>query len=199
MFIQGIFYLFAFLLLSSAAMVITVRNPVYAALFLVLSFFSMAAIWLLLLAEFLAIIIVLVYVGAVMVLFLFIVMLLDIDFSVLRAGFTRYLWPGLLVAVLMSVATWIMLNHRPVLPEHALAAKDSPGGNTLALGQALFTEHLYAFEVAGAILLVAIVAAISLTLREGGKRNKSIPPHVQIQAKKSERLRVLDMPASDKS
>lgn len=197
MLIQGLFYLSSVFLLACAALVITVRNPVHAALFLILCFFSMAVIWLLLLAEFLAILLVLVYVGAVMVLFLFIVMLLDIDFAVLRAGFAGYLWPSLLVATIMAVLMGAILGRAPELSLSGAAMKDMDDtANTLALGKALFTEHLYAFEIAGALLLVAIVAAITLTARGKKGGNKSPDVNVQLQARKSDRLRVVSLSSS---
>lgn len=195
MFAQFVFYVFSVLLLFSASMVIMVRNPVYAALFLVLSFFSMAAIWLLLLAEFLAIVLILVYVGAVMVLFLFVVMLLDINLAVLREGFANYLWIGLLVAALMALIMRAVVGLEHMLPPFATpVAEAMRESNTLALGEALFTDYLYQFEIAGAILLVAIIAAIALTVGVGRKRNKSIDAAVQVQTRKADRLRVVDMP-----
>ncbi|MCG8325951.1 MAG: NADH-quinone oxidoreductase subunit J, partial [Thiotrichales bacterium] len=166
MFELVIFYIFAAILIVSALMVITVRNPVHAALSLVVAFFSSAAIWLLLEAEFLAITLVLVYVGAVMVLFLFVVMMLDINIAQLREGFARYLPLGLLVAVIMVVIMGGIvgpgfMNH---VNEHPVYY--GPGfSNTALLGQELYTNYLYPFEIAGAILLVAIIAAISLTMR----------------------------------
>ena len=190
-----IFYLSSVFLLACAAMVITVRNPVHAALFLILAFFSMAVIWLLLLAEFLAIILVLVYVGAVMVLFLFIVMLLDIDFAVLRAGFSGYLWPSVLMAVLMAVLMGSILGRVPELAVKGVVMEEVD--NTLVLGKALFTEHLYAFEIAGALLLVAIVAAITLTARSEKKHNKSPDISLQLRARKADRLRIVSLSSTE--
>lgn len=198
MLVQGLFYLSSVFLLACASLVITVRNPVHAALFLILCFFSMAVIWLLLLAEFLAIILVLVYVGAVMVLFLFIVMLLDIDFAVLRAGFAGYLWPSLLVATIMAVLMGAILGRAPApFVPGAVLEKLGAADNTLVLGKALFTEHLYAFEIAGALLLVAIVAAITLTARGRKKGNRSPDAHVQLRAEKADRLRVVSLSPTD--
>ena len=190
---QIIFYFFAALLVLSALMVITVRNPVHAALFLVLSFFSSAAIWLLLEAEFLAIALVLVYVGAVMVLFLFVVMMLDINLAPLREGFARYLPVGLVMAALMIVAMGIMVGsdyfHVPQTVSMQHAADYS---NTRELGRVLYTAFLYPFEVAGAILLVAIVAAISLTMRKP-RDVKTPKPEMQIDAKRENRVRIVKM------
>ena len=197
MFAQMVFYLFSGMLLLSAAMTVTVRNPVYAALFLVLSFFSMAAIWLLLLAEFLAIVLVLVYVGAVMVLFLFVVMLLDINITVLREGFARYLPVGLCVAVLMAVvmvSPWWLDGGAGGATSLAASPQAPDVSNTALLGQTLFTVYLYQFEIAGALLLVAIIAAISLCLQIG-RPNKAVDPRDQVEVSKQDRLRVVSMPA----
>lgn len=193
MFEQIVFYSFSGLLILSALMVITVRNPVHAALFLVLSFFCSAAIWLLLQAEFLAIALVLVYVGAVMVLFLFVVMMLDINTARLRAGFIRYLPAGIIVAVLMMIAMGLMLTAENVsILEKPRAVLADGVSNTSVLGQLMFTEFLYPFEIAGAILLVAIIAAITLTMRKG-KDHKSQKPEQQVSVKRSERVRLVSM------
>ena len=193
MFEQIIFYSFAALLVLSAVMVISVRNPVHAALFLVLAFFSSAAIWLLLEAEFLAIALVLVYVGAVMVLFLFVVMMLDINLAPLREGFARYLPVGLVVAGLMAVAMGMVVGsgyfHIPQTGSMHHAADYS---NTRELGRVMYTSFLYPFEVAGAILLVAIVAAISLTMRER-KDTRTPKPEAQVEARRGERVRLVKM------
>lgn len=195
MFEQFIFYFFATLLLLSAIMVITVRNPVHAALFLVVSFFSSAAIWMLMEAEFLAIALVLVYVGAVMVLFLFVIMMLDINLAPLREGFARFLPMGILIAALMAVAVTTVVGSHAV-DIHHLSPVAHPQGysNTLQLGKALFSGFLYPFEVAGAILLLAIVAAISLTMR-AGKNIKTPKPEVQVRAKRQDRVRLVKMEA----
>lgn len=187
-----IFYLFAALLTLSAALVITVRNPVHAALFLVLSFFCSAAIWLLLQAEFLAIALVLVYVGAVMVLFLFVVMMLDIHVAKLREGFARFLPAGLLVAGVMLAAIWLMLGSHLALPEQGAAADQAmtAGDNTRQLGKALFSEYIYPFELAGAILLVAIIAAISLSRRDS-RAPRTPGPERQISADPRSRVRLV--------
>ncbi|MGI9229983.1 MAG: NADH-quinone oxidoreductase subunit J [Gammaproteobacteria bacterium] len=197
---QVIFYVFATLLVFSAGLVITVRNPVHAALFLVLSFFCCAAIWLLLQAEFLAIALILVYVGAVMVLFLFVVMMLDINLAPLREGFARFLPVGLLFAVLMLLAMGLIVGSDDILSgiQYGPGLKEEPAvGNTHALGRLLFTEYLYPFEIAGAVLLVAIVAAISLTMRQS-RHPRTPKPERQVQVKSKDRVRLVDMPSEDK-
>ncbi|QEP43461.1 NADH-quinone oxidoreductase subunit J [Ectothiorhodospiraceae bacterium BW-2] len=164
---QLVFYFFAGVLLVAALMVVTVKNPVRAALFLVLGFFASAALWLLLEAEFLAITLILVYVGAVMVLFLFVVMMLDINLAILREGFARYLPLGVAVAVVMAVMMVMVVGGEPFGLEHA-AAPERQGAefsNTRLLGSVLYTDYLFAFELAAVVLLVAIIAAIALTLR----------------------------------
>lgn len=186
-----IFYLFASLLVGAASLMITVRNPVHAALFLVLAFFCSAAIWLLLQAEFLAIALVLVYVGAVMVLFLFVVMMLDIRITKLREGFARFLPVGLLVAGVMLAAIWFILNTQLALPEQpsATARLAAAGDNTRLLGKALFSSYLYPFELAGAVLLVAIIAAISLSHR--APRTPRTPrPEQQVNVEAASRVRL---------
>ncbi len=196
---QGIFYFLAAQLVFAAAMVITVRNPVKAALFLVLAFVSAAGLWLLLQAEFLAIVLVLVYVGAVMVLFLFVVMMLDINLARLREGFGEYLPIGGLVAVLLVAEMTIILSSDrfgPVqMPDPgSLSASHS---NTRELGRLLYTAYAYPFEIAAAILLVAIVAAIALTLRRR-KDTKYQNPAQQININPHERVRVIKMPSEKK-
>ena len=193
---QSIFYLFAGLLIFAATMVIVVRNPVHAALFLILSFFTSAGIWLLLGAEFLAIALVLVYVGAVMVLFLFVIMMLDINLAPLREGFARFLPVGVLVAVLMMAAMGVMVGggyFRTGAPA-VLAPQVQEQGNTAALGQMLYTNYLYPFEIAGVILLVAIIAAIALTMRKP-RSTKTQRPGEQVLARKEDRLRIIKMEA----
>ena len=192
-----VFYLFAALLVGAASMVIFVRNPVYAALYLVLAFFSSAAIWMLLEAEFLAIGLVLVYVGAVMVLFLFVVMMLDINLSPLKEGFTRYLPVGLLIAVALAVELVVIIWYRANVGTDTFPVPaPNPEGysNTEALGELLFTEYLWPFEIAAMILLVASVAAIALTLRQApqGKRQD---PSRQVQVRREERVRMVKMTA----
>ena len=190
---QTIFYVFAAMLVGSALLVITVRNPVHAALFLVLAFFSSAAIWLLLEAEFLAIALILVYVGAVMVLFLFVVMMLDINLAPLREGFVRYLPLSVLVALLMVIAMGLVIGSGAFQSEAPVAAA-AGASNTLELGRALFTEFLYPFEIAGAILMVAIVAAIALTLR-GPRSTKTQDPEKQVLVRSKDRIRIVKMDA----
>ena len=198
MFEQLIFYLFAGLLVFSGLMVITVRNPVIAALFLVLSFFSSAGIWLILEAEFLAIALVLVYVGAVMVLFLFVVMMLDINIARIREGFARYLPVGIVVAVLMMVAMGLVVHSDYFTFDQSSRSVAGPGepGNTALLGKTLYTDYLFHFEIAGVILLVAIIAAIALTLRKPGSA-KSQQPAMQVQVKKSDRVRLVKLQSED--
>ena len=163
-----VFYALAAILLFAGLRVITTRNPVQAALFLVLAFFTSAAIWLMLDAEFLALLLVVVYVGAVMVLFLFVVMMLDINIEELRKGFTRYAPLGLLVALIMVVEIVNVVWVRKLGLELAQAAPPLPAdySNTEALGNTLYTDYVYPFEIAACILLVAIIAAIVLTMRQ---------------------------------
>lgn len=193
---QIIFYFFAALLLLAAIMVITVRNPVHSALFLVLSFFCSAAIWLLLEAEFLAIALILVYVGAVMVLFLFVIMMLDINLTVIREGFSRFLPVGIVVAFLMVASMGIVIwsGQYTTADTYQALQHGADYSNTRELGIALFTDYLYPFEIAGAILLVAIVAAISLTLR---RRTGLKTPDVdkQLSARREDRVRIVSMEA----
>jgi NADH-quinone oxidoreductase subunit J len=190
-----VFYVFSLVMLASAVMVITVRNPVYAALFLVLTFFSAAAVWMLLEAEFLAIVLVVVYVGAVMVLFLFVVMMLDINLAPLKEGFIRYLPAGILVAVLMAaeLLAVIWTKGRFEAGAYPIPAPNPEGySNTRMVGEWLYTNYLLAFEVAGIILLVAIVAAVALTLRQrsGGHRQN---PSLQVRVRRDERVRLVKM------
>ena len=193
-----IFYVFAVLTVVSATSVVTVRNPVHAALFLVLTFFTSAAIWMLLEAEFLAISLVLVYVGAVMVLFIFVVMMLDINIARLREGFVRYLPLGLLVAAIMlAMMLSIVASDTFVLEAGSEPApKPADFSNTKALGGLLYTHYVFAFEIAAVILLVAIIAAISLTMRKRAQ-TKYQNPSSQIQVRKGDRLRIVKMPASE--
>lgn len=190
---QTIFYFFATVLVAASLLVITVRNPVHAALFLVLAFFSSAAVWLLLQAEFLAIVLVLVYVGAVMVLFLFVVMMLDVNLAPLREGFARYLPLGVAVAALMVVTMGLVIRAGGFDMATTAADVEPAGGNTGALGQALFTDFLYPFEVAGAVLLVAIVAAIALTLRRKARQLRTPVPELQVKVRREERVRLVKM------
>lgn len=190
-----VFYAFSLVLTAAAVMVITVRNPVYAALFLVLAFFSSAAIWVLLEVEFLAIVLVLVYVGAVMVLFLFVVMMLDINLTPLKEGFIRYLPVGIVVAAIMAIELLVVLWARGRFDAAAFPIPaPHPDGysNTRAVGEWLYTQYLLPFEVAGIILLVAIVAAIALTLRKRA-RAKTQDPARQVMIRRDERIRIASM------
>jgi NADH-quinone oxidoreductase subunit J len=201
MLIQALFYLFATILVLAALWVITARNPVYSALGLVMCFITSAAIWLLLEAEFLAVVLVLVYVGAVMVLFLFVVMMLDINLAKLREGFTRFAWLGWLtaLAVIVEIAGVIWARR-------GLGLDASQGGvptpatysNTLALGRVLYTRYAYPFELAAMLLLVAIIAAIALTLRHRpGLKQQNIA--AQVAVRPAERLRIVKMDAEKRA
>lgn len=191
-----VFYVLATILLYAAVSVITTRNPVYAALYLVLAFFTAAGIWLLLEAEFLAITLVLVYVGAVMVLFLFVVMMLDINLDKLREGFWKALPVALPVGGLMAIEMVMIVGTRNFGVDKVAtpAAKSADYSNTAELGRVLYTDYLLPFELASIVLLVAIVAAIALTLR-GRRESKSMDPAKQVLVKKSDRLRVVKMDA----
>jgi NADH-quinone oxidoreductase subunit J len=193
MFESVVFYCFAAVMLLSALGVITARNPVHAALLLVLAFFTASAIWLLLRAEFLAITLVLVYVGAVMVLFLFVVMMLDINLERLREGFWQYLPLGAAVGVLMAAEMAAVLAGRWF--GLASPARPQPAGysNTRELGRILYTDYAYAFEIAAVVLLVAIIAAIALTLRRR-KDTRAQDPSQQVRAKRADRVRLVRMP-----
>jgi NADH-quinone oxidoreductase subunit J len=194
---QIVFYFFATVLVFAAFMVITIRNPVKAALFLVLAFFSAAGLWVLLEAEFLAIVLVLVYVGAVMVLFLFVVMMLDINLARLREGFGEYLPIGGLVAVLMMIEMALILSDG-FGAGRALVPHPADYSNTRELGRILYTAYAYPFEIAGAILLTAIVAAIALTMRRRPE-TKYQNPGQQIRVQRSERVRLVKMKSERKS
>jgi NADH-quinone oxidoreductase subunit J len=187
-----VFYSFGGVLLLSGLLVVTARNPVHGVLFLVLAFFTAAALWLLLQAEFLAITLVVVYVGAVMVLFLFVVMMLDINLERVRQGFWRNLPVALVVG---GVMVWEMIT---VLAFRIWGAdpKPLPAGysNTRELGRVLYTQYAYAFEIAAVVLLVAIVSAIALTLRRR-KDSRAQDPSQQVRARREERVRLVSMPA----
>ncbi len=195
--VQILFYLFATLLVAGALGVITARNPVYSVLFLVFSFINSAAIWLLVGAEFLAIVLVLVYVGAVMVLFLFVVMMLDINLAEIRQGFTRFAWLGWITAAA------VIVEITGVIWRHGLGGVDVGRGfvsepanysNTLALGRVLYTRYAYPFELAAVLLVVAIVAAIALTLRRRtGMKVQDVSRQVAVRAE--DRLRVVKVSA----
>ncbi len=192
---QIIFYGFAAILLFAATMVVVVRNPVRAALFLILAFFTSAGIWLLLEAEFLALTLVLVYVGAVMVLFLFVVMMLDIDLVPLQEGFTKYLSLGIIVAALITVEMIAVLGASHFGLDIVAAPVPHPEGysNTKEIGLLLYTVYVYPFEIASVILTVAIVAAITLTLRE--KKSKSQNIAEQVKVRREDRVRIIKMEA----
>ena len=191
-----IFYFFAAILLFSALRVITARNPVHAALFLVLAFFNAAALWVLLEAEFLAIVLVLVYVGAVMVLFLFVVMMLDINLDRMREGYWDYLVPALVVAGVMLAEMIIILGGRYFGLESMPAPEPREAGysNTRELGLQLYTDYVYAFEIAAVILLVAIIAAIALTQRER-KDTRYTNASKQVNVRRKDRVRLVSMPS----
>jgi NADH-quinone oxidoreductase subunit J len=195
----GLFYVFSAVLLFAAFRVITARNPVHAALFLVLAFFQAAAIWILLKAEFLAITLVLVYVGAVMVLFLFVVMMLDINIDSMRQGFWRHFplaaFIGALIALQMGFVLMggFRLTEGPQTPE-VLAAQ---ANNTKALGVLMYTQYIYPLEVAAVLLLVAIIAAIALTLRER-KDTKHLDAGLQVRVKARDRMDIVKMDATKK-
>jgi NADH-quinone oxidoreductase subunit J len=194
------FYFFSAVLLVSAFRVITARNPVHAALFLVLAFFQAAAVWMLLKAEFLAISLVLVYVGAVMVLFLFVVMMLDIDVAKLRAGFWSHFPLAAFVGVIIALemAAVLMGGFRPEEPRAmpAVAQAAAAGvqySNTKELGKLLYSSYLFPLEIAAVVLLVAIIAAIALTLRQR-KDSKHIDASEQVRVKARDRMEVVKMP-----
>ncbi len=194
-----LFYLFSAVMLFSALRVITARNPVHAVLFLVLAFFNAAGLWLLLQAEFLAIALIMVYVGAVMVLFLFVVMMLDINIERLRHGFWGHLPLGATIGAIMVVEMATVLTGKYFslsnFPAHAVPAGES---NTKVLARILFTDYVYPFELASVILLVAIIAAVMLTLRQR-KDTKGMRPSDQVAVKRSDRLRIVAMASESES
>ncbi|MDS4025659.1 MAG: NADH-quinone oxidoreductase subunit J [Candidatus Contendobacter sp.] len=192
-----LFYVFALILIVAALRVITVRNPVHAALFLVLAFFTSAALWLLIEAEFLAIVLVLVYVGAVMVLFLFVIMMLDINVAPLREGFIKYLPVGAAVALVIVIEMGLVVGSSYFSGDgYSLVSRAADYSNTKELGSVLYTLYVYPFEIASVILLVAIIAAISLTMRrrEGAKYQN---PAQQVRVSRNDRVRLVRM-ASEK-
>ena len=194
----GFFYLFSVVLLFSAFRVVTARNPVHAVLFLMLAFSQASAIWLLLNAEFLAIALVLVYLGAVMVLFLFVVMMLDINVDTLRQGFWKnFPLAATLGAVVAFEMTAVLMSgfRLSQAPVAAVAAGAAPVSNSKALGILLYTEYLMPIQIAAAILLVAMVAAIALTLRQR-KDSKAINPSIQVRVRAADRLQVVKMAAT---
>ncbi|MES2830848.1 MAG: NADH-quinone oxidoreductase subunit J [Pseudomonadota bacterium] len=191
-----LFYAFSLILIVAATRVITDRNPVHAALYLVLSFFSAAAIWMLLKAEFLAIVLVLVYVGAVMVLFLFVVMMLDINIDKMREGFWGYLPFAAVIGVLIVLEMSAVLLSSFRSDVGVPAAADTIG-NTKELGKLIYTEYVYAFEIAAVILLVAIIAAVALTIRKR-KDSKYFSPSAAVKVKARDRVRIVSMQPSER-
>jgi NADH-quinone oxidoreductase subunit J len=197
MLIQALFYVFAAILVLAALGVISARNPVYSALALVMCFVTSAAIWLLIEAEFLAVVLVLVYVGAVMVLFLFVVMMLDINLAELRQGFTRFAWLGWLTALAVIVEIVGVVWARGGLgidASHGGTPESATYSNTLELGSVLYTKYAYPLELAAMVLLVAIVAAISLTMRRrAGLKYQDID--AQVAVRREDRVRLVKMAA----
>ncbi len=199
MFITILFYFFSAVLTGAALGVIFSRNPVHAVMFLVLAFFQSAVLWLLIGAEFLALILVLVYVGAVMVLFLFVVMMLDINVERVRGGFTRYAPLGVLIAAFMVIELVQVIWARGRSDVGIMGFAELPEGynNVKALGAVLYTEHVYAFEIAAVILLLAIIAAITLTMRKRpGLKLQNISEQVAVRAK--DRIRIVKMKSEGK-
>jgi NADH-quinone oxidoreductase subunit J len=194
-----VFYTFAAILVYAATRVITVRNPVHAALHLVLAFFTCSALWLLLEAEFLAITLVLVYVGAVMVLFLFVVMMLDINVAPVKEGFIKYLPVGLTVAGLMIIEMYLVVRTKYFNAENmpAPTPRGADYSNTRELGSVLYTDYVYPFEIASVILLVAIIAAIALTMRKRPE-TRSQDPAQQVKVRREDRVRIVKMGAEPK-
>jgi NADH-quinone oxidoreductase subunit J len=193
-----VFYFFAAVSVFAAVRVITARNPVHAALFLVLTFCSMAGVWLLLEAEFLAMTLILVYVGAVMVLFLFVVMMLDVDLVQLREGFWRWFPFGLLLAAIMvGEMIWVLGSRLTAESTGKVVQHAANYSNTKALGLLIYTEYVYPFELAAVLLLIAMVAAIALTLR----RRKGVKTQVvsqQVAVKREDRVRIVSVPAESR-
>ncbi len=189
-----LFLVFSAVLLAAGLGVITARNPVHAVMLLVLAFFSAACLWMLLRAEFLAIVLVLVYVGAVMVLFLFVVMMLDVNIDRLREGFWKHFPLAAIVGVAIALQLWLVASHG------SWQGKREPGpgivgvNNIEALGRLMFTEYVFPVQIAGLILLVAMIAAVVLTLRRR-KDSKYQRPGDQVRVKRSERVRLVTMPA----
>jgi len=194
--VEVLFWVFASILAVSALAMITVRNPVHAALLLVLCFFTSAAIWLLIEAEFLAVVLILVYVGAVMVLFLFVVMMLDINIEEVRARVTRYALFGGVVAGVVVFEIVSVVWTRSLGIDVTMGAQPQPANysNTAALGKVLYTQYVYAFELAAVLLLIAIVAAISLTMRKrAGLKQQDVAKQVAVRA--ADRVRIIKMSA----
>jgi len=190
-----VFYALSAILVFAALRVITTRNPVHAALWLVLCFFTAAGVWILLKAEFLAIALVLVYVGAVMVLFLFVVMMLDVNFDNLRTNFRSYVPVAATVGVLVLLEMALVLVGARVGGDVAPATM--PGSNTSALGKLLYVDYVYPFEIAAVVLLVAIIAAIALTHRKR-KESKHQDPGAQVKVRRADRVRLVDLPSESR-
>ncbi len=190
-----VFYFLAAVLVFAALRVVTLRHPVHAALHLVLAFFSASGLFVLLQAEFLAIALILIYVGAVMVLFLFVVMMLDINIDRLREGFWKFFPVGAMIAALMAfemaLVLWAVYGQAPM---SEIPAMPKDFSNVQALGRLLFTEYAYPFELASVVLLVGIVAAVSLTLR-GKRHNKAADPAAQVLVKAKDRVAIIKMKA----
>jgi NADH-quinone oxidoreductase subunit J len=197
--VEILFYVFAAVLLAAAVSVIVARNPVHSALSLVLCFATSAAIWLLVEAEFLAIVLVLVYVGAVMVLFLFVVMMLDINLEEMRHGFTRYAWLGWITAavVVFEIVGVVWVRRLGVDATHGATPLPADYSNTTELGKLLYTKYVYPFELAAMLLLVAIIAAIVLTMRQRrGLKVQDVA--AQVATRSEDRIRIVKMDASER-
>ncbi|WP_025917910.1 NADH-quinone oxidoreductase subunit J [Herminiimonas sp. CN] len=188
----ALFYVFSAILVIAAARVITARNPVHSALFLVLSFFSAAALWMLLKAEFLSIVLVLVYVGAVMVLFLFVVMMLDINLDKMREGFWGYFPLAATIGVVIALEMAAVLLRGFWVADPLIPAAADMIGNTKELGKLIYTQYVFAFEIAAVILLVAIIAAVALTMRRR-KDSKHFHPSDAVKVKRNDRIRIVSM------
>lgn len=194
----GVFYFLSAILIFAALRVITARNPVHAALHLILCFFSAAGVWALLQAEFLAIVLIMVYVGAVMVLFLFVVMMLDINMDKIREGFWRYLPLGAVIGALMVLEMGMVLgSHYFQVADSEIPDWPAHASNTKALGELLFTDYVYPFELASVVLLLALVAAVALTYR-GRKESNYVDPAKQVAVKAADRIRIVNMPTEPK-
>jgi len=197
---QITFWLFSAVMIAAALRVITARNPVHSVLFLVLTFFTAAALWILLEAEFLGIVLVVVYVGAVMVLFLFVVMMIDVNLAPLREGFVRYLPLGALVGIVMTAELILIVGPRYFGEAQYAAPPPAPTdySNTARIGRMLYSDYLFQFEIAAVILLVAIIAAIALTMRKRPETTKYQTPGRQVRAGKADRLRVVHMNSEER-